>query len=402
MDMRITQFIFFFAASVVAFAYIGYPLFLAILPRSPERLFPETSGNLPLVTLLISAYNERKVIENKIKNSLSLDYPRERLRVLVISDCSDDGTDDIVHRYAPQGVKLLRSPARLGKSLGLNLGVQHASGEVLIFSDANAIYQPDSVRFLVRHFSDPQVGYVVGSARYLKSSSPRAAAESEGLYWKVETWMKERESEFGSVVGGDGAIYAIRRELYFPLRSTDISDFLNPLQIIVRGYRGVYEPRAVCFEEAGDTFEKEFRRKVRIVSRSVNALRRAPRVLLPWTQPKHWFSLFSHKILRWFAPAFLLLFLAANLALWGLPLYRVAAGLQLAFYLLALVGWAKRSLLGISRFLSLPYYFCMVNFASLLGIFHCFKGSLSPTWQTIRHDSTPIADEPVQLVKRDS
>jgi len=401
-DTALFQFIFWLAAAVIAYVYIGYPLLLAILARPCKKVFPQSSDNLPFVTLLISAYNERNVIEDKIKNSLALDYPRNWFHILVISDCSDDGTDDIVLRYAQQGVQLVRSSERLGKTEGLNLGVKHASGDTLIFSDANAMYQADAIRLLVRHFCDPAVGYVVGNARYLESSSQSASAESEGLYWKLETWMKEKESEFGSVVGGDGAIYAIRRELYSPLRSTDINDFLNPLQIIVQGYRGVYEPSAICFEEAGDTFEKEFRRKVRIVSRSLNAVRRVPRVLLPWTQPRHWLSLLSHKILRWFAPVSLLVLLAANLSLWSRPFFRFTACLQLAFYFLAVIGWVSRSRVAIPRFLSLPHYFCLVNAASLLGIFNCFSGSLTPTWQTIRQGTAPHSDESVRLVKRGS
>jgi cellulose synthase/poly-beta-1,6-N-acetylglucosamine synthase-like glycosyltransferase len=396
------QLIFWLAGVIVAYVYVGYPFVLAIVARH-RREVPSGAGHaLPSVTLLISAYNERIVIEEKIKNSLALDYPGNFLSIIVISDCSDDGTDEIVLRYAPRGVQLVRSSVRLGKTAGLNLGVRATSSDILIFSDANALYKADAVRLLVRHFVEPGVGYVVGRARYVEDTSRTASAQSEGLYWKLETWMKQRESEFGSVVGGDGAIYAIRRELYAPLRNTDINDFLNPLQIIVRGYRGVYEVSAICFEEAGDTFEKEFRRKVRIVSRSLNALRRAPRVLLPWTQPRHWFSLCSHKILRWFAPAFLLVLLPANLALWSLPFYRVTACLQVVFYLLALIAWLSRTPAALPRLLYLPYYFCLVNLASLLGVLNCFFGSLSPTWQTVRQDSSTPSDESVQLAKRGS
>jgi len=401
-NAEVAQFILLFAIAVVAYVYVGYPLLLAALARPLKEKAVWSGDHLPRVTMLISAYNERSVIEGKIQNSLALDYPRDLLKILVVSDCSDDGTDEIVLRYAREGVLLVRSPERLGKSAGLNLGVSHASGDVLVFSDANAMYRPDAIRFLVRHFSDPRIGYAVGNARYLERSSQTASAESEGLYWKMETWLKEKESGFGSVVGGDGAIYAIRRELYTPLRLTDINDFLNPLQIIVRGYRGIYEPSAICFEEAGDTFEKEFRRKVRIVSRSLNAVRRAPRVLLPWIQPRHWLALISHKILRWFAPVFLLIALIANLLLWSNPFYRFTACLQLGFYFLAAIGWAVKSRGAVPRILYLPYYFCLVNLASLLGILKCFAGSLAPTWQTIRQDAPAHQDKSAQLAKRGS
>jgi cellulose synthase/poly-beta-1,6-N-acetylglucosamine synthase-like glycosyltransferase len=379
--------IFWGSVAVVAYVYVGFPLVLFLLARSRSGSAEAHESEPPRMTLLISAYNEEAVIRNKIDNALALDYPRERVEIIVISDCSNDGTDEIVTSYAGDSVCLVRQSERLGKSAGLNLGVSQASGEILIFSDANAIYQADAARQLVKHFLDPRVGYVVGNARYVEHAKQPAAAKSEGLYWKLETWLKEKESAFGSVVGGDGAIYAIRRELFTPLRGTDINDLLNPLQIIVRGYQGVYEPAAVCFEEAGDSFAKEFHRKVRIISRSLNALRRAPRVLLPWTQPRHWLALISHKVLRWFIPVFLFTAFLSTLCLWQLPSYRIALGVQLLFYAMATLGWAMEKRGTAPRILYLAYYFCLVNEAALFGIFKFFQGSLSPTWQTVREES---------------
>jgi cellulose synthase/poly-beta-1,6-N-acetylglucosamine synthase-like glycosyltransferase len=389
--------IFWLSAGLVSYVYLVYPALLYLLSRwFPQKTEP-LGVALPSVSLVISAYNEVSVIGEKLENALTIDYPRDLMEVLVISDCSDDGTDELVGVRVGQGVHLVRQSKRLGKSAGLNLGVPESSGAILIFSDANAIYQTDAIRQLVRHFADPRIGYVVGHAKYVEQSVQAPSAESEGLYWKLETWLKERESRFGSVVGGDGAIYAIRRGLFSQLRPTDINDLLNPLQIIASGYRGVYEPSAICYEEAGDSFEKEFRRKVRIVGRSLNAVWRAWRVLLPWTQPRHWFSLVSHKLLRWFVPVFLLLSLSASLFLLHLPFYRVAALLQASFYGMAASAWIVGRRRNSTRVLYIPYYFCLVNTAALLGIIQFFRGSLSPTWQTIRekkpvdHESAPIA-----------
>jgi len=385
-NFQILQFFFWIATGLVIYVYLGYPLLLAVISR--RRTIPASpeEQDLPIVTLLISAYNEKSVISEKLQNALALDYPRSQLDILVVSDCSDDGTDEIVLRHAASGVQLIRLPERLGKSAGLNLGVRQASGDILVFSDANAMYEPDAIRLLVRHFSDPRVGYVVGNARYVEHLGRAASAESEGLYWKLETWVKEKESDFWSVVGGDGAIYAIRRELFTPLRPTDINDFLNPLQITVRGYRGSYDRAAVCYEEASDSFEKEFRRKVRIISRSLNAVRRAPSALLPWTQPRHWLALVSHKVLRWLAPVFLLVLFFVSICLWQSPYYRAALFSQLAFYLLALIGWTLQKRNECPKVLYLPYYFCLVNLASLFGVAKFLSGSLSPTWQTIREN----------------
>jgi cellulose synthase/poly-beta-1,6-N-acetylglucosamine synthase-like glycosyltransferase len=402
LSQKLFEVLFWIFAGLVAYVYLGYYLLLFIL----ARLFPTAglsdNGFLPKVSLLISVYNERSVIRHKLENSLALDYPQNSVEILVVSDASDDGSDEIISELALRGVHLVRQPQRLGKSAGLNLGVSRAVGEILVFSDANAIYQPDAIRQLVCHFADSRIGYVVGNARYVERAGAEPSAESEGLYWKLETWLKEKESDFGSVVGGDGAIYAIRRELFTPLLPTDINDFLNPLQIIARGYRGVYEPRAVCYEEAGDSFEKEFGRKVRIISRAFHAIRRAPAILLPWTQPRHWFALISHKLLRWFAPVFLILLLLTNLFLWRSAFYRLAFLLQLVFYFLAAAGWVVQKWRKPPKILYLPYYFCLVNLASLFGVLKSFRGSLSPTWQTIRQEAQTAPESTAHLPKRES
>src|SRR5579859_37727 len=376
--------LFWFFGALVVYVYAGYPILLALMARLFPRQNSKNDRFSPPATLLISAYNEVQVISEKVENALALKYPPGRLEIIVISDCSDDGTDEIVTGYASRGVRLVRQPQRLGKTEGLNLAVPQASGHILIFSDANAIYQPDALRQIVAHFVDAKVGYVVGNARYRQIEGRVASAESEGLYWKLETWLKQKESTFGSVVGGDGAIYAIRHELFTPLRPTDINDFLNPLQIVARGYRGVYEPAAVCFEDAGESFEKEFRRKVRIIGRSLNALLRAPKVLLPWVQPRHWFALVSHKLLRWLVPLFLIALFCCNIVLVDSPFFRIALALQTLFYAFAASGWILEKRGKSVMVFYLPYYFILVNLASLFGIFNLLTGSLSPTWQTIR------------------
>jgi cellulose synthase/poly-beta-1,6-N-acetylglucosamine synthase-like glycosyltransferase len=400
MQSSIFPILFFLLSTLIFYIYMGYPLLLFVLARKKKLIQPLSSQAVPSVTLLISAYNERHVISEKIRNALGLDYPSGLLEIIVISDCSSDGTDDVVNEFAAQGVKLVRQLERLGKSAGLNLGVSQSHGQILVFSDANAIYEPDAIRQLVQHFEDSRVGYVVGNAKYLDQLEQASSAKSESLYWRLETWMKEKESDFGSVVGGDGAIYAIRSELFTPLRPTDINDFLNPLQIISMGYRGVYELRAVCFEEAGDSFEKEFGRKVRIISRAMNAIRRAPIVLLPWIQPRHWLALISHKILRWSAPIFLILLFLVSLILWQSPFYRFAFLGQSVFYVLAVIGWVLGKRKAVPKIFYLPYYFCLVNLASLYGVVKFFSGSLSPTWQTVRNDAGSSAQSSSQLTER--
>jgi len=394
------QIVFWLCAGLVAYTYLGYPLFLYLFIHPREVDANSASDSSPRVSFLISAYNEQAVIAQKLENALALDYPPSRLEIIVISDCSEDRTDDIVRGFAAKGVQLVRQSERLGKSAGLNVGAQKAAGGILVFSDANAMYQPDAIRHLVKHFADARVGYVVGNARYTEKAGQTPSAESEGLYWKLETWLKQKESQFGSVVGGDGAIYAMRRQLFTPLRPTDISDLLSPLQIIAQGYRGLYEPAAICYEEAGDTFDKEFHRKVRIVSRSLNAVCRAPRVLLPWSQPRHWYALVSHKVLRWFAPIFLITQLGIALLLWRSSFYGLAGLVQVGFYALAATGWAIESRSKAPKMFYLPYYFCLVNTASLLGILKWLRGSLSPTWQTVREEGQMGPGTPVRWARK--
>lgn len=378
--VSICEFFFWISFGLLLYVYLGYPLLLTLLAWFSQAPFPESDVPAPAVTLLISAFNESQVIAAKLENALALEYPRDRLEIMVISDGSDDGTDEIVQGFSDRGVRLLRQEPRMGKTAGLNLGVSEARGQILVFSDANAMYQPGAVRRLVRHFSKAKVGYVVGNARYYEKGTESQSAQSEGLYWKLETYLKKKESIFGSVVGGDGAIYAIRRELYSPLLPTDINDFLNPLQIVTLGYTGVFEPSAVCYEEAAENFGQEYRRKVRIISRSLNALRRVPEVLNPMHNTRHWFLLVSHKVLRWYAPFFMILCLAASFALWRFPFYKIATLLQAGFYLMALIGWKWRPGNKIGKLFSLAFYFCMVNLASLVGCIKCFRGDLSGKW----------------------
>jgi cellulose synthase/poly-beta-1,6-N-acetylglucosamine synthase-like glycosyltransferase len=376
----IFELIFWVCAGLLFYVYFGYPVLLTLLAWLSDAPTADSDLPAPPVTLLISAFNESQVIAAKLENALALEYPHDRLDIVVISDASDDGTDEIVGQFSARGVRLLRQEPRMGKTAGLNLGVAEAGGQILVFSDANAMYQPDAVRRLVRHFSSPKVGYVVGNARYYEKGTESSSAQSEGLYWKLETYLKKKESRLGSVVGGDGAIYAIRRELYSPLLPTDINDFLNPLQIVARGYSGVFEPAAVCYEEAAENFSQEYRRKVRIISRSLNALQRVPEALNPLRNTRHWFSLVSHKVLRWFAPFFMILCFAASLALWPSPFYKTAALLQLFFYALAMIGWMWRPANKAGGLLSLAFYFCMVNLASLVGCIKCFRRDLSGKW----------------------
>ncbi|NUO82654.1 glycosyltransferase family 2 protein [candidate division KSB1 bacterium] len=378
--------LFWVCAGLILWVYAGYPLLLWLLNRMRAPRVVQTQAITPKVTLIVSAYNEAEVIRTKIENSLALDYPGALLEVLVISDCSSDDTDNVVRAYEGRGVRLLRMNERGGKTLGLNAGVPAAQGEIIIFSDANAMYHPQTVRKIVRNFADPHVGCVTGESRY-NLDGATDSTESENMYWRYELALKQMESRLGSLVGGDGAIYAIRKALYRPLQAADLSDFVNPMQISLQGYRNVYEPEAISFENGAATFDQEFRRKVRIVARAWRGLLRVRAVLNPFRFGFFTLQVLSHKLLRWLIPVFLLGAWCANLFLLHSPFYLCAGLVQTLFYVLAGIGLLQSQRKEIARVFYVPYYFCFVNYASLLGILSYYRGQSFTTWQTVREAS---------------
>lgn len=373
------------SAAVVAYVYAGYPLLLAALARRHRPSKCAATEN-PSVTLIVSVFNEENCIADKLDNCLRLDYPVDRLEVIVVSDASTDGTDAVVGCYADKRIRLLRMDRRGGKTLGLNAAVEQARGNVLVFSDANAMYRPDAIRAIVAPLVDPAIGAVIGESGYGKPDSD--AGRSESLYWRYETAIKRLESDNGSVVGGDGAIYAVRRSLYRSMSADALSDFVNPLQVVRAGFRCVYEPTAVSWEETAGDFAKEFRRKVRIVNRAWRALMSMRDLMNPLRYGKFAWQLISHKLLRWLVPLFLLVMFLANLLLLGTHVvYNVLFVGQVLFYGLAASGMLMRDRGSRARVLYIPYYFCLVNVASLRGIMDAYCGKTYTTWSTAREDS---------------
>jgi cellulose synthase/poly-beta-1,6-N-acetylglucosamine synthase-like glycosyltransferase len=381
---------FWLLAVLVVFPYVGYPLVLWALIRIRGAYRPAAgTEDLPKVSFIISAFNEAAVLDAKLDNARALDYPHDKLQIVVISDASDDGTDDIVRRHAALDPRILlhRQEERRGKTAGLNHGIEKTTGSVVVFSDANAMYEASAIRELVAPLADAKVGYVVGAAHYSDADAGQSQ-HSEGLYWRYELAIKEMESAYGSVVGGDGAIYAIRRELFWPLQEDDINDFVNPLQIIAAGYRGVFNPRARCYEEGADSFGKEFKRKRRIVNRSWRACLRYGGGVRRAGNPAFLFQFIAHKVIRWFAMPLMLLLALVNVML----VLRGCGGVYL-LSLLALVGSATLALRGhqlTTRGLEQPklvylfYYFYLVNYAAMLGIYDETRGVRHSKWDHVR------------------
>ena len=373
-------FLFWTAAFLVVHTYLLYPALLWLLTLWKRPAQRPALGEWPTVTLVLVVYDEIAVIREKIENTLALDYPRDRLEVIVVSDCSHDGTDEAVAEYADRGVMLQRMEERGGKTAGKNAGVRLACGDILVFSDANSMYAPEALRELLRPFAELQVGCVCGELRYTNPEK-LAAGKGEGFYWRYEQFLKRRESLLRSALGANGAIYALRRELFDELEADIISDFIMPIRIWRKGFRVVYEPGAVAVEHSAASFGGEFRRRTRIISRSMHGLRTEAGVLNPFRYGLFSFQLFSHKILRWLVPVFLIAMLISSVLLAGEMPFRILLGLQLLFYALAILGNLSQKRLGRLGLFYIPAYFCAINFGVLLGLWHFLTGRRYGVWK---------------------
>ncbi len=367
------------------YVYIGYPVLLIALNMLITGKRLNITEITPSVTMVISCYNEIDIIESKINNCLELDYPEKLVEFIFVSDGSDDGTDEVIKKFQSGNIKLIRQEGRLGKTMGLNLALDAANGEIVVFSDANAMYQPDAIKMLVRNFSDPSVGYVVGAAIY-KDDKDTSAGSSEDVYWKYEIFIKKIESKLHSVVGGDGAIYAIRKSLYQRLSREDINDFVNPLHIIVQGFRGIFDDEAICFEETAGDFDKEGKRKQRIVNRSFTGLMNNKEVLNPFKFGFYAFEIWSHKLLRWLIPFFLLVATmgVVVLAQFEIMYFQLILLTGIIFTWFIVWGYFFKNHHSMPSFFLLPYYFYIVNYNSLLGVIQSLKGDVQVTWNTPR------------------
>lgn len=380
------------SAALLFYTYVGYPLLLRFVVwwYGPRRVVQRET--LPFVSLVISAHDELSSIRDKIENSLSLDYPPERLEVLVVSDASTDGTDEIVTSYAPHGVRLERLETRKGKTAGLNAVVPALNAEIVVFSDANAMYEPGALRALTRNFADHEVGCVVGEARYIQDTTT-TASRGESTYWNYELQVKRLETAVGSVVGGDGAIYAIRKHLWQALPETAINDFLNPLQIVAAGWRAVYEPAAVSYEHAAGDTRREYRRRVRIVSRSWRALFQVRRVLNPFHVGFFAISVVSHKVLRWLSGLFVLVLLLAGLAV----ISRTPQSMPAVFASAAVAGVSLLTIRSIRRAAAVGVYFGGLQMAALHGVVRGTFGRVSATWAHPRMTTASRPAPPLAL-----
>lgn len=361
--------LFWISVAFPLYVYIAFPLVLWLLQAFVRRA-PRQQAVEPSVSLLIAAYNEAAVIADKVRNSLALDYPAEKLEIVVASDGSRDATAQIVRSFeATSGgrVRLLDFPQNRGKMSALNDAVRELRGDIVAFTDATSMLAPDSLRILVQSFSDPHVGAASGVYRLLKKDRAQHG-QQEDIYWKYETFLKVQEARLGAFTGAHGSLYAIRRTLYpFPAANTINDDFTIPMRILARGYRVAYEPAAVACEEAHEM--EGFSRRVRITAGNIEQLREIRNLLWP-PRPLVLFCLLSHKTARLLVPLFMVTALALNIALRGQFPYNYLLVAQLAFYGLAALGRAVDLKPHVLR---LPYYFCMINSSLFAWLYQALR-----------------------------
>jgi biofilm PGA synthesis N-glycosyltransferase PgaC len=367
--------VFWSCAFAIVYTYAGYPLVLLFLRIFIHRRVRKSPIE-PYVTLVVPAYNESRVIEAKIRNAASLDYPVDKLEVLIASDGSSDGTVEVARKLADGSrIRVLAFPQNRGKIPVLNDAVREAKGEIIIFSDAAAILKSDSIRQLVANFADPKVGAVSGIYRVQHASGARSGSQEE-IYWQYETFLRMQESNLASTLGGHGQILGVRKDLYpYPASRTINDDFVIPVRILAGGSRAVYEPLAIAFEEASEMVG--FQRRVRIMAGNMQQLREMKGLLWP-PQPLPLFFFFSRKVVRSATPFFLVCLAVSNCFLLHEKFYQLTGSCQLIFYVLAILGsrWQLKP-----RALRLPYYFCFVNFAYLWGMFQLLQGRGKVKWK---------------------
>ncbi|MFH1862378.1 MAG: glycosyltransferase family 2 protein [bacterium] len=381
--------LFAFCCTVVIYIFLGYPLTLVLFDGSRKGAHQPRWIEQPTVTLIFAAHNETVSVGRKLDNALSQDYPPEKLDVIVVDDCSNDGTAAAVQAYLaakPEYQKrtlLLQQSVRLGKTAALNRAAQQARGEVLVFTDANAMFRADAVKKLVEGFdATGKIGVVCGELHYHKH--PEATGDEESWYWDLEIQLKKAESRFGTLLGANGSIYALRRELYIPLREDIISDLIEPLLLAKRGFRTVYQPEAVSVEASTRDLKSEFRRKKRIIQRGLHGLWNHRELLNPLRSRGLALMLWSHKVLRWFLPLWLIGILIATFLLRNYMVFHALFVLQIAAY-----GWGALCVLSHNweerlAIFRIPAYIMMVIGASAAGIWGFLRGEKVVFWEPQR------------------
>lgn len=384
--MNSIEVIFWIGIFIVFYSYIGYGILLYILVKikkafSNEPIFDPNYE--PNVALVVPCFNEADYIEDKIKNSLALDYPKEKLQLIFISDGSNDDTPEKIKKY-PQ-VLALHENARNGKASAMNRAMAYVKAPIVVFCDANTELNPEAIREMVKHYSNPNVGAVTGEKRIITRDKENASGAGEGIYWKYESFLKQLDSDFYTIVGAAGELMSYRTSLYKELpKDSLLDDLMQSMQIATDGYRVIYEKNAWAAETASANVGEELKRKVRIAAGAFQSMSRLPQAFNVFGNFKVSFLFISHRVLRWtLAPLSLLLLFLSNiyLAIYPGEIYLFILLAQVVFYAMALLGWYLNNKHIKVKILFVPYYFFIMNLCMYLGLFRFLRGKQSANWE---------------------
>lgn len=374
------------------YVYVGYPLLVWLVSRaSPKEI--KRGAVEPFVTILITAYNEEKDIRAKLENTLRIDYPAQKLDILVASDGSTDNTDKIVGEFAADGVRLFRQEGRKGKTYTQNKAVEQAKGEIILFSDATTMYEQNVLQAMLPNFADESVGCVAGKLIYVDDSDSGIGKGAKS-YWNYETFLKESESRACSLIGVSGCLYAVRKSAYQPMYPEACSDFLICTVVYRQNLRSIYEPNAICTEKTNRRTDKEFQMRVRVISQTFTDLWRNRSMMNPLKSGFYAVELISHKLLRYAVPFLLLLILTSSAILaHSSNFFALIFALQVVFYLLAGGAWLLEKNGKSLGVLSIPLYFVLTNLASLIGFYKFLRGERFARWEPIRETNEKNSSE---------
>lgn len=380
--------VFWISVFIVIYTFIGYGLILFLLVKI-KRLFIKAyrfknNDQLPSVTILVAAYNEEEIISEKIINTLSLNYPKDKLHIIFITDGSSDRTAEKVKEYTE--IILLHQDTRSGKMAAIKRAIPLIKDDITVFTDANTFLNKNALLELVKHYQNPKVGAVAGEKRILVDEKADASSAGEGFYWKYESLLKKLDYELYSNVGAAGELFSIRTLLYQPIESdTIIDDHMIAMRIAEKGYIIAYEPNAYAIETASADVNEELKRKIRIAAGGIQSILRLKKAANPFYYPLFTFQYISHRVLRWtITPFLLILVLILNAVIafqTGIIFYQILFFLQVLFYLLSLIGLYFESKNIRIKALFIPYYFCVMNYAVVAGIFRYFRKKQSAAWE---------------------
>ena len=379
--------------AILVYTYAGYAFILFVLLKLKKAFTGSGQRKQdltyePEVCLFVTAYNEKDYVRQKVENSFLLDYPKDKIQYLWITDGSDDGTPELLKAWP--GLEVYHLPERRGKMHAMNRGVRFVKAPIIIFSDTNTILGKQAIREIVKQFSDTKTGCVAGEKRIAEKESDAAAGAGEGLYWKYESWIKKMDAELNSAVGAVGELFAIRTELFEDVETdTLLDDFMISLRIAQKGYRIAYTPDAYAEETASLNVKEELKRKIRIAAGGIQTIFRLKQLLNPFKSGILSWQYFSHKVLRWtIAPVSLFLILPVNLYIvWEQNLWSETGFfssflyLQLVSYMLAVTGWFFENRKFRFKLFFAPYYFVVINYTSIRGIFRYLKGKQTVAWE---------------------